>query len=138
WYYAYLAATILNDSRANFYRSQADMHGFAAAAAPVATPTAAAKPKFDLAVRLIKEGKETQNALLKEGEAFKLAAKVKNTGSAASGVRIKVSGLAAVRDAVGGEQYVGDLASGEERAVELSGNIGNVIQETGTIQVEAA
>jgi hypothetical protein len=63
---------------------------------------------------------------------------VKNTGNAAaSGVRIKVSGLAAVRDAVGGEQYVGDLAGGEERAVELSGTIGNVIQETGAIQVEA-
>src|SRR5215471_12253419 len=28
WYFAYEAATILKDPRANFYRSQADLHGY--------------------------------------------------------------------------------------------------------------
>jgi hypothetical protein len=138
WNYAYEAATFLKDPRANFYRSQAELHDYHPEASP-APIVVAAKPRFDLSVRITKDGKDVPNGLLKEGEAFKLAANIKNTGNAtASGVRIKVSGFAPVKDAVGDEQYVGDLAGGEERAVELSGTIGNVIQETGSIQVEAA
>ena len=132
WYYAYQAATILNDPRANFYRTQADSHGFVLK--PSAAP-AAAKPNFDISVRLVEE---TTDGVLKEGETFKLVANIKNTANlAVSGVRLKVNGLAAVRDAVGTEHYVGDIAIGETRNFDLSGKIDNVVQDTGTIQVEA-
>src|SRR5215831_3606286 len=54
WYYAYMAATILNDPRANFYRSQADMHGFVPGppSSSTSATTVAAIPRFDLSVRV--------------------------------------------------------------------------------------
>src|SRR5436190_18194297 len=132
WYYAYRAGTILNDPRSAFFKTQADMNGFAATKALVAP--AAPKPGFDVSLRLTEE---TADGVLKEGEPFKLIATIKNISSvAASGIRLKVNGLPAVRDAVGMEHYVGDLAVGASRVIDLAGTIDNVVQDAGTINVE--
>jgi hypothetical protein len=132
WYYAHLAAVILNDARANFFRSQAELHGFV----PPSSEPVRARPSFEVSVRLV-EG--TADGVLKEGEFFKLTASIKNTANVSlSGIRIKLNGLPAISDALGAEHYVGDIAVGENRVVELSGKIESVVQETGTIKLEVA